>query len=60
MHFSTFLKLSTLIATVTVRVTAAQFNVTVGGAAGLVYTPQFVVSTLRLSTRATAAETLLP
>lgn len=44
MHFSSILGLSTLFATAAVQVTAAQFNVTVGGSAGLVFTPEFVVS----------------
>lgn len=44
MHFSSFFQLSALLATAVVQVTAAQFNVTVGGAAGLVYTPSSVVS----------------
>jgi len=44
MRFSDFLKLSALFATAAVQVTATEFNVTVGGTAGLVFTPEFVVS----------------
>lgn len=43
MHFSTIFKLSALLSTAAVQVTAAQFNVTVGGSAGLVFTPNYVV-----------------
>ena len=43
MLFSNLLKLSAFLATAAVQVTAAQFNVTVGGSAGLVFTPQSVV-----------------
>jgi hypothetical protein len=43
MHFSTIFKLSALLSTAAVQVTAAQFNVTVGGSAGLMFTPQTVV-----------------
>lgn len=42
MHFSTIFKLSAFLATAAVQVTAAQFNVTVGGSSGLVFTPQSV------------------
>jgi plastocyanin len=42
MHFSTIFKLSALLTTAAVQVTAAQFNVTVGGSAGLVFTPNSV------------------
>jgi len=42
MRFSNVLKLSALFATAAVQVTAAEFNVTVGGSAGLVFTPEFV------------------
>jgi plastocyanin len=43
MRFSNILRLSTLFATAAVQVTAAQFNVTVGGS-GLTYTPEFVTA----------------
>jgi hypothetical protein len=46
MLFSTLFKLSAFLATAAVPATAAQFNVTVGGSAGLVFTPQSVVSHL--------------
>jgi plastocyanin len=42
MFFSTLSKLFPLLAAAVVQVTAAQFNVTVGGSAGLVFTPQSV------------------
>lgn len=43
MQFSTFFKLSAFLATAAVQVTAAQFNVTVGGPS-LVFTPQSVTA----------------
>lgn len=42
MRLSQISKLSALFATVAVQVTAVQFNVTVGGSTGLVFTPEFV------------------
>ena len=49
MHFSNILRLSALFATVAVQVTAVEYNVTVGGSAGLVFTPESVVSDTRCS-----------
>ena len=51
MHFSNFFAYSAIFATAVVQVTAAQFNVTVGGTAGLVFTPEFVVSDVQCSDR---------
>ncbi|KAF9653853.1 hypothetical protein BDM02DRAFT_1091735 [Thelephora ganbajun] len=42
MRFSNVFRLSTLLATAAVQVTAVEYNVTVGGSAGLVFTPEFV------------------
>jgi plastocyanin len=42
MPTSNVFKLFALLATAAVQVTAVQYNVTVGGSAGLVYTPEFV------------------
>jgi plastocyanin len=44
MRFSNILRLSTLFAIAAVQVTAAQFNVTVGGSGGLLFTPEFVTA----------------
>jgi len=49
MRFSNVFGLSTFLATAAVQVTAVQHNVTVGGSAGLVYTPEFVVSDIQCS-----------
>lgn len=49
MRFSNVFGLSALFATTAVQVTAVQYNVTVGGAAGLMYTPEFVVSDVQRS-----------
>jgi len=49
MRFSDLFKLSALFATAAVQVTAVEFNVTVGGSAGLVFAPEFVVSEARCS-----------
>jgi len=49
MHFSVISRLSAFFAAVAVQVTAVQFNVTVGGSAGLVFTPEFVVSDIQCS-----------
>lgn len=48
MRFSNILRLSALFSTVAVQVTAAQFNVTVGGS-GIKFTPEFVVSDVEYS-----------
>ena len=50
MPSSNVFKLFTLIAAAAVQVTALQYNVTVGGSAGLVFTPEFVVSDVQCST----------
>jgi len=44
MRFSNVFGFSAFFATAVVQVTAAQFNVTVGGSAGLVFTPEFVTA----------------
>jgi len=44
MRFSNAFGLSALFATTAVQVTAVQYNVTVGGSAGLMYTPEFVTA----------------
>jgi len=44
MRFSNVFGLSVFFATAVVQVTAVQYNVTVGGSAGLVYTPEFVTA----------------
>jgi len=44
MRFSNILRLSALFSTVAVQVTAAQFNVTVGGPGGVKFTPEFVTA----------------
>ena len=49
MPSSNIFRLFALIATAAVQVTAIQYNVTVGGSAGLVFTPEFVVSDVQCS-----------
>lgn len=49
MRFSNILRLSALFSTVAVQVTAAQFNVTVGGPGGIKFSPEFVVSDVEYS-----------
>jgi len=44
MHFSNFLKFSAFLATAAVQVTAVDHNVTVGGSAGNIFTPEFVTA----------------
>ena len=51
MPTSNVFKLFALLATAAVQVTAVQYNVTVGGSDGLVYTPEFVVSDIQCSVR---------
>jgi hypothetical protein len=54
---SNIFRLSAIFAAAAVQVTAVQFNVTVGGSAGLVYTPEFVVSNIKRSDQALAQRT---
>lgn len=49
MRASNLFTLSALFATAAVQVTAAQYDVVVGGSAGLVFTPEFVVSDVQCS-----------
>ena len=51
MRTSNVFTLSALFATAVVRVTAVQYNVTVGGSAGLTYTPEFVVGDVQCPVR---------
>jgi len=46
---SNVFRLFALIASAAVQVTALQYNVTVGGSAGLVFTPEFLVSDVQCS-----------
>lgn len=47
MRFSNILGFSALFATFAVQVTAVEYNVTVGGSAGLAFTPESVVGDIQ-------------